>query len=72
MNARLLDKLIDRKIVRVRTLTTDELIGLGWAQSPTVLVLDDGTEVIPGANSEGTQPGVFWVEPRYGTEGGIL
>ena len=39
--------------------------GFGWRKRPVILVLDDGTEIIPQMDDEGNDGGsLLWVNPR--------
>jgi hypothetical protein len=62
--------LVGRTILEVRPLTKTELTEMGWGYSRSrigfVLLLDDGTSVIPLSDAEGNEPGSlmfrFWEE----------
>jgi len=49
--------LIGTKIKSVRRMTQDELGNLGWSKNPLVLVLDNGTCLIPQTDDEGNDGG---------------
>ena len=59
-----LNELIGRTIVGARTLTQDELDYMDWYGHVEVLILDDGTELVPSRDDEGNGGGVLWhLEP---------
>ena len=57
------ENLIGRTIVNIRPITDDERDAMGWYGSTEILVLDDGTELIPVKDDEGNNGGVFWHTP---------
>lgn len=55
-------QLVGRTIVDVRDLTQEEKDEYDWYGAGYVLVLDNGTEVIPTSDSEGNNCGSMWVQ----------
>ena len=49
--------LVGTKIKSVRRMSQDELDNLGWTKNPLVLVLDNGTCLIPQTDDEGNDGG---------------
>lgn len=61
-------QLLNRKIVEVRYLTTEEAEGLGWYQRSIVMVLDDGNIIYPSRDDEGNDAGaLFTCDPDQPT-----
>lgn len=56
------EQLIGRTIVSVRTLTKEELDHYDWWGSIPVLILDDGTQVVPSMDGEGNGGGTFFFD----------
>ena len=57
------DRLIGRTIKEVRPLTKEELTAHAWDGSAgAVIVLDDGTKLLPMRDEEGNGPGALLVE----------
>ena len=58
--------LVGRKIKTVRPLTNGECEDFGWDGSfsgvPMVIILDDGTALIPSSDEEGNDAGHIFVE----------
>ncbi|MCG7629053.1 hypothetical protein MHM88_14675 [Epibacterium sp. MM17-32] len=54
-----MNELIGRTIVGTRNLTQDERDVMDWRHAE-VLILDDGTELVPVKDAEGNDAGVFW------------
>ena len=52
--------LIGRTITAVRSLSPAELRAEMWDRSPIVLVLDDGTILLPSRDEEGNGPGALF------------
>jgi hypothetical protein len=62
-SAHLMDmNIIGKTIVDLRPLTAEESADYGWApsQGGVVIVLDDGTTLIPSRDSEGNGPAVLF------------
>ena len=56
--------LIGRKIVAIRWMTTQETEQLGYiGASPVIILLDDGTRLIPQMDDEGNDGGAVLVLP---------
>ena len=56
--------LIGRKIVAIRGMTTQETEKLGYiGASPVIILLDDGTRLIPQMDDEGNDGGAVLVLP---------
>jgi len=53
-------QLLNRKIVDVRYLTTEEMENLGWYQRSVVMVLDDGNMIYPSQDDEGNDAGALF------------
>ena len=50
-----------RTIIRIRSLTADELVGEYWRASPVVAIeLDDGSILFPSCDIRGSGPGVLF------------
>lgn len=56
------EPLIGRTIVGVRALTKEELDQYDWWGSIPVLILDDGTQVVPSRDDEGNGGGTFFFD----------
>ncbi|MEK7475269.1 MAG: hypothetical protein AAB152_06490 [Candidatus Coatesbacteria bacterium] len=57
------DRLIGRTIKAIRPLTKEELAAHAWYGSPgVVIVLDDGTKLLPVRDEEGNDVGALMVE----------
>lgn len=54
------EQLLNRKIVKVRYMTKEEMDGLGWYNRPVVMVLDDGNIIYPSADDEGNNGGALF------------
>lgn len=55
-----LAELKGRAIADIRYLEEEESEQLGWYRCGVVLVLDDGTELMPTADDEGNGPGALF------------
>ncbi len=53
--------IVGRKIVDVRWLSDAEMRANAWSTTCPVVILDDGTHLIPAADDEGNQAGVIHV-----------
>jgi hypothetical protein len=53
-------QLLNRKIVDVRYLTTEEMENLGWYERSVVMVLDDGNMIYPSQDDEGNGAGALF------------
>ena len=54
----MLEKLIGRTIVKVRDITEEESdTDWGWDEPGQMIILDDGTELVPSRDPEGNRPG---------------
>ena len=61
-------QLLNRKIVDVRYLTTEEMENLGWYHKCVVMVLDDGNMIYPSSDDEGNNAGaLFTCDPDQPT-----
>ena len=58
--------LLDKKIVKIRWMAEVEAdVQFGWNKRPVILILDDGTEIIPQMDDEGNDGGaLLWVNPN--------
>ena len=54
------EQLLNRKIVGVRYMTTEEMEDLGWYCRPIVLTLDNGNMIYPSADDEGNDGGALF------------
>jgi hypothetical protein len=58
--------LVGRTIKTIRPLTPVERTGFGWSSSttlvPMVIILDDGTALVPASDPEGNDSGHIFVE----------
>jgi len=52
--------LVNRTIKEVRYMTKKEANQFGWNDLTLIIVLDDGTALIPSQDSEGNGAGVFF------------
>lgn len=52
-------RLVGRKIVEARYLTRDEADDMAWSRSCVLLVLDDGTQLLPARDDEGNDAGAL-------------
>lgn len=53
------DRLVRRKIVEARYLTRDEVDGMAWSHACVLLVLDNGTQLLPARDDEGNDAGAL-------------
>jgi hypothetical protein len=53
-------QLLNRKIVKVRYMTVDEMNDLGWYSRPVVMILDDGNIIYPSRDDEGNDGGALF------------
>ena len=62
--------LLNRKIVKIKWLTEDQAEQeFGWRKRPVMLVLDDGTEIVPQMDDEGNDGGaLLWINPKETVE----
>tara|TARA_R100000808_G_C2054805_1_gene88786 strand:+ start:254 stop:547 length:294 start_codon:yes stop_codon:yes gene_type:complete len=62
--------LLGRKIVKIKWLTEDQAEQeFGWRKRPVMLVLDDGTEIVPQMDDEGNDGGaLLWINPKETVE----
>ena len=62
--------LLGRKIVKIKWMTAKEADkAYGWYKRPVILILDDGTEIIPQMDDEGNDGGaLLWVNPKETVE----
>lgn len=54
------NELLGRTIVGSRNLTQEEKDNLDWWGHAEILILDDGTELVPAADDEGNNCGSLW------------
>jgi hypothetical protein len=52
--------LLNRTIVKVRYMSSDEVEFFGWQSKAIVLHLDDGTMLFPSADDEGNDAGALF------------
>ena len=62
--------LLGRKIVKIKWLTEDQAEQeFGWRKRPVMLILDDGTEIVPQMDDEGNDGGaLLWINPKETVE----
>ena len=62
--------LLNRKIVKIKWLTEDQAEQeFGWRKRPVMLILDDGTEIVPQMDDEGNDGGaLLWINPKETVE----
>lgn len=62
-------KLEGRTIINVREMTSDEMEDFCWeptiSEVPIVLLLNDGTLVVPQCDDEGNGPGTLLIQEPY-------
>jgi hypothetical protein len=56
------DGVVGLKIVKIRNMTRREMktgVGIGWDEyyAPIILVLSDGSMIVPSADDDGNHPG---------------
>ena len=51
--------LVNRKIVEVRYLTSEEAENSGWSNHPIVMILDNGHWILPMSDDEGNDGGAM-------------
>ena len=51
--------LVGKKIVETRYLTKEEAEQSGWYNMPLMIVLDDGTQLVPMSDDEGNDGGAI-------------
>lgn len=61
-------KLIGRQIVDVRYMSPERADDFGWYWQPVVLILDDGTALVPSSDDEGNGPGVLFHQGKDGKQ----
>lgn len=50
-----------KTIVRVRRLSKDEMLFMGWYKNPLVIMLDDETQIILQSDDEGNDGGAGFI-----------
>ena len=60
--------LLGRTIVGVRYLTDKEAENLGWMSAAIVLLLDDGSSILPSRDDEGNDAGTLFGQGKDGEE----
>ena len=62
--------LLNKKIVKIKWLTEDQAEQeFGWRKRPVMLVLDDGTEIVPQMDDDGNDGGaLLWINPKETVE----
>lgn len=62
------EKLVGRRIAKIRWMTASELTSLGWPTRDKVVVLqlDDGTIIIPSSDDEGNSSGALFGRDKVG------
>jgi len=58
------DMLVGRTIIGMRRLTDEEMEECGWNENPMVILLDDGTFILPQRDDEGNDGGVLYVQSK--------
>ena len=64
--------LLNRKIVSLRWITTNEAEAMGWWHRPIVLKLDDGNYIMPQSDDEGNDGGALWVHGADGDADNVM
>jgi len=64
----MLPKVMDKKIVDIRWMTTEEADAMGWGDAPVVLILEDGTQLFPSRDDEGNGAGALFGQSGSGEE----
>ena len=62
------ERLVGKKIKRVRYLTNVEAEGLGWYSRPLVIVLNDGSLILPSMDDEGNNGGALFGQSNQGDD----
>ena len=62
--------LLNKKIVKIQRMSETEADEcFGWHKRPVVLILDDGTEIVPQMDDEGNDSGaLIWINPKETVE----
>ena len=60
------EKIVGRKIVRVEYLSNESTESFHWYNRPIVLILDDGSEIIPSMDDEGNDGGALFFLDKIG------
>mgnify|MGYP003627411573 CR=1 FL=1 len=58
------DMLVGRTIIGMRRLNGEEMDESGWTENPMVILLDDGTFIVPQRDDEGNNGGVLYVQSK--------
>lgn len=62
--------LLGKRIVKIQWMSETEADeSFGWHKRPVVLILDDGTEIVPQMDDEGNDGGaLLWINPKETVE----
>ena len=55
------DLLLNRKIVKVEYMGSEEAEKSMWYSRPVRIILDDGTNILPMSDDEGNDGGALWL-----------
>jgi len=55
------DLLLNRKIIKVEYMGTEEAEKSMWYSRPVRIILDDGTNILPMSDDEGNDGGALWL-----------
>lgn len=62
--------IIGKTITSVRPMTREEMEEYGWEDCrfpPAIIILNDGSKLLPSKDEERLDPGVFFIEDSSGT-----
>ena len=62
------DLLLNRKIVKVEYMGSEEAEKSMWYSRPVRIILDDGTNILPMSDDEGNDGGALWLGNKDGEE----
>lgn len=58
------DLLLNRKIVKVRYMTENEMKDMGWYSRPVAFLLDNGVWIFPSSDDEGNNGGALFTTDK--------
>ena len=62
------DLLLNRKIIKVEYMGSEEAEKSMWYSRPVRIILDDGTNILPMRDDEGNDGGALWLGSKDGEE----
>ena len=62
------DLLLNRKIIKVEYMGSEEAEKSMWYSRPVRIILDDGTNILPMSDDEGNDGGALWLGNKDGEE----